>query len=355
MNNSVPPKQDIRNLSYPELAAYLAAISEKPFRAKQIFDWIYKKGAEGFDVMSNLSPGLRDRLKSDFLFAIPDVVKKNVSQDETAKFLFQLNDGERIESVLIPAQARSTLCVSTQVGCKFRCGFCASGLNGWARNLSCAEILGQILYAKKHNPHRELSHIVFMGIGEPMDNYDNLLKAIRLINGEEGINIAARRITISTCGVVPQIKKLAAEGLQVELAISLHGSSEDNRNILMPVNRKYPLSDLMTACKEYIKATKRQITFEYILIKDVTCTEQCAQELKELLKGMLCKLNLIPYNKVEEFPHEPPTKLEMLLFKKRLEELGVHATIRMPRGRDANAACGQLRHVMKQGESLSSS
>ena len=248
---------------------------------------------------------------------------------------------------MIPTQARATVCISTQAGCKFRCGFCASGLGGLSRHLSCAEIVAQVLYVKNNNPEHVLSHIVFMGIGEPLDNYDNVVKAIRIINSPYGINIAARRITISTCGLIPQIKKLSQEGIQVELAVSLHGSSNENRNILMPVNRKYPLSDLIAACKEYIKATHRQVTFEYILIKNVTCTEECAKELGYLLKGMICKMNLIPYNKVEEFSHEPPSKMEMLYFKKKLSEVGVHATIRMPRGRDVSAACGQLRHSSK--------
>ncbi len=181
-------------------------------------------------------------------------------------------------------------------------------------------------------------------VGEPLDNYDNLLKAIRIINGAEGINIGARRITISTCGVVPKIKQLAKEGLQIELAVSLHGSSNESRNVLMPVNKKYPVPDLIEACREYIKATKRLLTFEYILIKDVTCTEKCAKELGVLLRGMLCKMNLIPYNPVSEFDHKTPSAQEMQQFRHSLEKLGIHATIRTPRGRDVSAACGQLRH-----------
>ena len=187
-------------------------------------------------------------------------------------------------------------------------------------------------------------------LGEPLDNYDNLLRAIRIINAEEGINIGARRITVSTCGVIPQIKKLAKEGIQIELAISLHGYSDDSRKFLMPVNKKYPMGDLIGACREYFQATKRQITFEYILIKNVTCSDEAAKALGKLLKGFVCKLNLIPYNKVNEFDHEPPSKEEMFAFRDQLGKNGIHSTIRTPRGRDVGAACGQLRHANKQSQ-----
>ena len=347
MKTSLQIKKDIMDFSYPELSRAVEGLGEKSFRAKQIFDWIYKKGAVDFDAMTNLPEPLREKLEKQFTLTEPALARQDVSGDGTAKFLFDLKDKEKVEAVLIPAETRATACISTQAGCKFGCRFCASGLGGWTRNLTTAEIVSEVLYVKNHSPGRDLSHIVFMGIGEPLDNYDNVIKAIKIINDPNGINIAARRITISTCGLIPQIKKIAGEGIQVELAVSLHGFSDANRDILMPVNRKYPLTDLVAACKDYIKATNRQVTFEYILIKNITCTEEAAQELGKLFKGMLCKLNLIPYNKVDEFPHEPPTKMEMLFFKNRLVELGVHATIRMPRGRDVNAACGQLRHSIK--------
>lgn len=341
---SVNLPKDIRDLSYGEMVSYFAAQGEKPFRATQVFDWIYKKGAAAFDVMTNISSAVRGQLKNDFCFEKQNLIEKLVSCDQTTKFLFSLCDHQKVESVLIPTETRATACISTQAGCKFGCKFCASGIGGWKRNLTCAEIISQVLYVKQHNPRHELSHIVFMGVGEPLDNYDHVVKAIRIINSPYGIHIAARRITISTCGLIPQIKKLAQEGIQVELAVSLHGSNNQNRNILMPVNRKYPLTELVRTCREYIKETNRQVTFEYILIRGVTCTPEAAEELGNLFKKMTCKLNLIPYNPVSEFPHETPTKTEMLLFKKRLTDLGVPATIRMPRGRDVNAACGQLRH-----------
>ncbi|MFA5059489.1 MAG: 23S rRNA (adenine(2503)-C(2))-methyltransferase RlmN [Candidatus Omnitrophota bacterium] len=337
-------KRNIKGFSYEELVDYFGSIKEKPFRATQVFEWIYQKGASGFEAMSSLPISLRNRLQEDLVFNSIVLEKQNGSADQTNKFLFSLNDKEKIETVLIPAQERTTVCVSTQAGCKFKCGFCASGLGGLRRNLDCGEIIDQILYVKQHSENRPLSHVVFMGVGEPLDNYDNVVKAIRIINSPQGDPIAARRITISTCGLIPQIQKLSQEKIQVELAVSLHGSNNDIRGQLMPVNRKYPLADLVAACRSYIQKTNRQVTFEYILIKNLTCTEKSAEELGKLFKGMICKINLIPYNKVEEFPHEPPTKMEMLLFKQRLAQLGVHATIRMPRGKDVNAACGQLRH-----------
>ena len=339
-------KRDILDLSYEELAAYLKSAGETRFRASQVFEWIYQKQVRSFNEMSNLSSGLRARLNKDLSFFEPAVLHRDVSSDGTTKVLFELNDGEKVETVLIPTAARVTLCVSTQAGCKFGCRFCASGIGGWKRNLSCAEILSQILYMKKAAGDRRLSHIVFMGVGEPLDNYDNLMMAIRNINSPKGVNIAARRITISTCGLVGKIEKLAREGLQIELAVSLHGSSDASRDVLMPVNKKYPVDDLIAACRQYNKSTKRQITFEYILIKDVTCTEKAAKELGCLLKGLLCKINLIPYNPVSEFDHEPPSRNKIFAFKNQLERVGVHATIRTPRGKDVAAACGQLRHAI---------
>lgn len=338
-------KRDIRDLSYEELTAHLKSVGEASFRASQIFEWIYQKQAQQFDKMNNLSSALQNLLKNSFSLSESMILQKEISSDGTIKVLFELFDGEKVETVLIPSPKRVTLCVSTQAGCKFGCRFCASGIGGWKRNLNCAEILSQILTMKTIAGKRPLSHIVFMGVGEPLDNYDHLIKAIRIINSSKGMNIAARRITISTCGLIPKIKKLAGEGLQIELAVSLHGSSDSSRNVLMPINKKYPVNDLIAACREYNRATKRQITFEYILIKDVTCNEQAARELGQLLKGLLCKINLIPYNPVSEFDHEPPSRNKIYAFKDRLGKFGIHATIRTPRGADVSAACGQLRNL----------
>lgn len=341
-------KPNIKNLSFEELTQYLHSINERSFRTDQIFEWIYKKSATSFDQMFNLSSKLRHRLKQDFDFACLKFDDCGVASDHTKKILVDLNDKESIETVIIPTATRTTVCVSTQVGCKFGCRFCASGIGGWRRDLSCAEILDQILHVKTLAKGKSLSHIVFMGVGEPLDNYENLLKAIRIINSPKGLSIAARRITISTCGLIPKIRQLAKEGLQVELAVSLHGSDDHSRNVLMPVNKKYPVTELIKVCQEYNQATKRQITFEYILIKDVTCTIKNAQQLGRLLKGLICKINLIPYNKVDEFDHETPSREEMVTFRKFLKNQGVHATIRSPRGRDVAAACGQLRHTVKK-------
>ena len=337
---------DIRSLSFEDLCRYLESKDEKSFRAQQIWEWIYAKGVWSFADMKNLSQSLRDQLARDFVLKPFAIDKKEISEDGTTKFLFDLDDHQKIETVLIPTDSRTTVCVSTQAGCKFGCRFCASGIGGWIRNLTCAEIVTQIQHVKEESRKHDkpLSHIVFMGIGEPFDNFDNLMKAIRIINDKKGFNIGARRITVSTCGVIPKIKLLAVEGLQIELAISLHGFDNPSRNVLMPVNRKYPFDDLMEACREYIKATKRQITFEYILIKDVTCTDEAVMALKKAFSGLICKMNLIPYNPVSEFDHQTPLRKEMYLFRDRLAEFGVHATIRTPRGRDISGACGQLRH-----------
>lgn len=337
-------KSDIRDLSFEELTSYVKSIKEAPFRATQIFEWIYQKKIHNFDQMTNLSSVFKERLKKDYTFSKQTILQKDISSDGTTKVLFELNDKEKIETVLIPTATRATVCVSTQAGCKFACRFCASGIGGWKRNLSCAEILEQVLYMKGIAKKKPLSHIVFMGVGEPLDNYDNLLKAIRIINSAKGMNIGARRITISTCGIIPKIEKLAGEGMQIELAVSLHGSSDESRNVLMPVNKKYPIEDLIEVCRRYNKVTKRQITFEYILIKDVTCTDEIACELGRLLKGLLCKINLIPYNPIDEFNHEPPSRNKMFAFKNQLQKFGILATIRRPRGQDVSAACGQLRH-----------
>lgn len=347
IKSELQQKEDIRNLSYDELVEFVQSIGEKAFRATQIFEWIYQKGVWGFDQMTNLPQTLQERLSQEFTLKPHDIEKKEVSEDGTTKFLFDLGDHQKIETVLIPTQTRTTACISTQAGCKFGCRFCASGIGGWVRNLSVAEIVTQILHVKEEaqKHQKPLSHIVFMGIGEPLDNFDNLMKAIRMTNDKKGMNVGARRITVSTCGVIPKIKQLAKEGIQVELAISLHGYDNKSRDVLMPVNKKYPFNELIESCRQYIKSTKRQVTFEYILIKDITCNEEAAQSLRKAFRGLICKMNLIPYNPVSDFNHKTPSREEMLAFKKRLQEFGILATIRTPRGRDVSAACGQLRHA----------
>ncbi len=339
---------DICGVTLAELQAQCQALDEPAYRAAQVFDWIYNKQAFSWAEMSSLPKILRDKLAAVIPF--PVILEKAVraSADGTKKFLFELCDGQWVEAVFIPTEKRAALCISSQAGCKFGCGFCASGIGGWKRHLSTGEIMAQVLWAAKSCAGQgELTHIVFMGVGEPFDNYDNVLKAVRLLNAPEAMKIAARRITISTCGVVPGIKRLAGEGLQVELSVSLHAPSDALRSRLMPVNRKYPLSELMKACRAYARNTNRQVTFEYILIKDMTCTDRCADELAGLLRGWLAKVNLIACNPVGESAYQAPSMEKMMHFKHSLERRGVVTTFRTPRGRDIAAACGQLRRARK--------
>ncbi|MDD4939917.1 MAG: 23S rRNA (adenine(2503)-C(2))-methyltransferase RlmN [Candidatus Omnitrophica bacterium] len=335
--------KDIKDLDPRELERVLSGWREPAFRAAQVFLWIYKKGAVDFEAMSNLPSGLRQRLKENFRVLSSKLVKRLKSSDGTEKFLFGLEDKNYIEAVIIPAKGRITGCVSTQAGCKFCCRFCASGVSGFRRNLTAREIIEEILYLRNNSSGKKLSHLVFMGTGEPLDNYDNVLKAIRFVNSPDTFNIGARKITISTSGVIPGIKKLAREGLQIELSVSLHAADEKTRSTIMPVNKIYPLKDLIAACREYIGKTNRQVTFEYILIKDMNSGLKNAQKLSKILTGMNCKVNIIPCNVIEELEVYPPEKKEILSFKDHLSRSGINVTLRRPRGADIEAACGQLR------------
>ena len=334
--------QDIQELNLKEFEDCLAGWGKPSFHAKQIFSWIYQKKIKDFLLMSDIPADLRKLLEENFRMFSLKLTKTVASKDGTEKFLFELKDKNFIESVSIPAKDRVTGCISTQVGCKFCCSFCASGLSGFRRNLTCAEIIGQALYLKNHL-QKKLTHIVFMGTGEPLDNYANLLKAIRMINSPSAFNIGARRITISTSGIIPAIKKLADEGLQVELSVSLHAADDKTRSRIMPVNKKYPLIDLIATCRDYVLETGRQITFEYILFKGVNSDLQSARSLSTILRGLNCKVNLIPANPITELKVEPPGKLEILFFRDTLIKQGIKVTLRKPRGQDIEAACGQLR------------
>lgn len=335
---------DIKNLTLKELEQTLKDWQQPAFHARQVFTWLYKKGVFDFERMSDLPEALRRQLKENFYIRSFKSAKEFRSGDGTRKFLLELKDGNAIEAVIIPAEKRVTGCLSTQAGCKFSCSFCASGASGFKRNLTCGEIIEQALFLKASSQDKRLTHLVFMGIGEPLDNYDNLLKAIRIINSSEGLQIGARHITVSTCGLIPGIKKLAKEGLQIELSISLHAAEDKLRSRLLPVNKKYPLKELIPACRAYIKKTGRQITFEYILISGLNSGLQNAQNLSILLQGLkLAKLNLIPSNCIKEAKAAPPSKEEILAFKSALLAQGITATIRRPRGEDIQAACGQLR------------
>ncbi|HTZ11375.1 MAG TPA: 23S rRNA (adenine(2503)-C(2))-methyltransferase RlmN [Candidatus Margulisiibacteriota bacterium] len=334
---------EITELSLEELKKYFRDLREPEFHAVQLFNWIYKKGATEFSSMSNLPKGLRKNLEEKFSLHNLELIKSLRSIDGTEKFLLRLKDGGAIEAVSIPFDERVTACISSQLGCRFTCSFCASGQSGFKRNLTTAEMLGELRYIKNNSLRRELTHLVFMGTGEPLDNYDNLIKAIRVINSPEAFNIGARRITISTAGVIPGIKKLSAEGLQVELSVSLHAADEATRSKLMPINKKYPLKELINACAEYIDKTNRQVTFEYILIKGVNSDLQKALKLSKILAGLNCKVNLIPFNPIEGLQVETVNKLEAILFRDYLAKHGINVTMRRERGRDINAACGQLR------------
>jgi 23S rRNA (adenine2503-C2)-methyltransferase len=340
--------QDIKQFTLQELKGIFKEWGQPAFRAVQVFSWIYHKGASDFDLMSDLSVEVRKKLKEKFSILSFKIAKKLVSEDGTEKFLFTLPDKNLIEAVVIPAEERVTGCISSQAGCRFACRFCASGLLGFKRNLTCGEILEEVLYLKNESGPKKLTHLVFMGTGEPLDNYDNVLKAIRVINSPEGFRIGARRITISTCGIIPGIRRLAGEALQIELSISLHSADDKIRARLMPVAKMYPLAELMRACRDYVLKTNRQITFEYILIAGLNSDVHSAQKLAGILAGLNSKVNLIPANPVKELGIAPPHKLEFLLFKDTLLKAGVNVTLRKPRGQDIQAACGQLRlsHVL---------
>lgn len=336
--------RDIKDFNLGELENILREWDYPPFHARSIFVWMYQKGSVDFSSMSDLPAELRKRLQERFCILSFSLKQRFVSKDQTAKFLFELPDKQPIEAVVIPTKTRVTACVSSQAGCKFACAFCASGLLGFKRNLSCGEIIEQVLQLKNNSPGRKLTHVVFMGTGEPLDNYNAVLKAARIINSGHSFNIGARRITISTCGIIPGMRKLAEENLQIELSVSLHAADDKTRARLMPINRKYPLKELMNACKEYIHKTGRQITFEYILIKGVNSDLQNAQKLSRMLQGLrLCKVNLIPSNAIEELKVEPPERAQIVSFRDCLLKAGIIATIRKSRGEDIEAACGQLR------------
>ena len=340
-------KREIRSLLLDEIEEYILGIGEKKFRAKQLFGWI-SKGIVTFDEASNLPLKLREHLERDFYISNIDILEEYVSEkDNTRKYLFELNDGNIIEGVLMKYKHGYSICLSTQIGCRMGCTFCASTIGGIERNLTSGEIFGQIVAVERKMGIR-ISNIVLMGSGEPLDNYDNVLKFLRLVNSKDGYNLGMRNITLSTCGIVPKIFKLADEKLQITLAISLHSGNDDERSNIMPVNVKYPLEELIEACRYYIEETGRRITFEYALINGINDNYEKAKELGFLLKGMLCHVNLIPINKVVERNYDPAKEDAIEKFKKTLESFGITTTVRRELGSDINAACGQLRKSYKE-------
>ncbi len=349
-------KPAIHSLSLNELTARLVSQGESKFRGKQVIDWLYEKRAASFEAMTDLPQVLRDRLAREFDCAAFETVRVLGSKDATRKFLFRLSDGNLIESVLIPASPgfdgersnRRTICVSTQVGCAYGCKFCASGLDGWTRNLGAEEMVQQLIAVERETSEKN-DNVVFMGMGEPLANLVNLLRAIRIINAPWGLEIGARHITISTSGLAPQIRQLATEPAQFRLAISLHGATDAVRSQIMPVNRKYNLATLLEACDFYI-AHKKRLMFEYILIAGLNDTEEQAVRLARHCTRLSAKVNLIPYNTVQGLAWSRPSRTRQERFLAILREQGAIATLRREKGHDIDAACGQLRLQTKREE-----
>lgn len=335
--------KNILDFNLEGLKLWMEENGEGKFRAKQIFEWIYKKGVFNFDDMTNISKNTKDKLKNYFYIGVPEIADKYISSiDGTQKFLFQYKDGNIIESVIMKYKHGNSICVSTQVGCKMGCKFCASTVGGIVRNLTYGEIAGQILKAQAEIGER-ISNVVLMGSGEPLDNYDNVIQFIEFINSDDGLNIGQRHITLSTCGIVPKIKELADKKLQITLAISLHAPNDDIRKNMMPIANKYSLSELMDACRYYFMKTNRRITFEYALVKGVNDKKENARELCDLLKGLLSHVNLIPINEIKENDYKKSNIEDINIFKDTLTRCGIETTIRREMGSDINAACGQLR------------
>lgn len=333
---------DLRSLSFEETKELVAELGEKAFRAKQVFGWV-QKGINDFDMMNNIPKGLRERLSEiSYLSNVKMVREMDSAKDGTKKFLFALNDEEIIESVFMKYKHGNSVCVSTQVGCRMGCTFCASTLDGMERNLLSGEILGQIFEIQNITGER-VSNIVLMGSGEPLDNFEEVTKFLSLVNHDEGLNIGMRSITLSTCGIVPKIKELADLKLQITLAISLHAYSDEKRVLTMPINKSYDIESLIDACRYYIDKTGRRVTFEYALISGSNDSDEDARGLVKLLKGLLCHVNLIPVNEVVERGYKPTGNKSIMRFKDILEKGGINVTVRRELGSDINAACGQLR------------
>ena len=334
--------EHLRSMTEPELRQVLTKLNQPAFRAKQLFSWLHK-GVRSFDEMTNLPKALRDALAQDYPLLPPEVVRKQESQqDGTIKYLWKLHDGNCVETVLMRYHYGNTVCISTEVGCRMGCAFCASTLGGLVRRLEPREMLEQVLFTQVDSG-LPVSHIVLMGIGEPLDNFENVLRFLELVNDGGGMNISMRSISLSTCGLVPKILELAEKKLQLTLSVSLHAPTDEIRNTIMPVNKAYPVEQLMEACRQYYKITNRRISFEYAMIDGVNDTPQAAKTLLKLLKGLPAHMNLIPLNHVEESPLKPSSRKAVRQFQEILEAGGVPATVRRTLGGDIDASCGQLR------------
>ena len=345
-------KKDICSYNYEELKNEMLSLGEKPFRSKQIYSWLHEKLADSFDEMTNLSKSLREKLDQHYVIKKVDMFARQISkEDPTEKFLFELEDGNMIESVLMKYNYGNSVCISSQVGCRMGCRFCASTLDGLERNLTPSEMLRQIYRIQKITGER-VSNVVVMGTGEPLDNYDNFVKFIHMLTDEHGLNISQRNVTASTCGIVPNILKLADEGLQITLALSLHAPNDEVRKTLMPIAYKYSLSEILPACKEYFEKTGRRLTFEYSLVQGVNDNLDEAKKLEDLIKDMHGHVNLIPVNPIKERDYKQSNREAIEQFKGYLEKKGINVTVRREMGRDIGGACGQLRksYLNKEGE-----
>ncbi len=341
---------DIKSLSLEELKAIIVKKGEKPFRAEQLYQWLHRDGVSSFDEMSNISKALKSSLGEDYFIPSCRIAEKYVSKlDKTVKYLFSLYDGEYIESVVMKYKYGYTICISSQVGCKMGCCFCASTLAGFKRNLLPSELEGQI-HAAQRDLGVRISHVVLMGIGEPLDNYDNVIKFLHTVNNEKGLNISMRDVTLSTCGIVPAIYALADEGLPITLTLSLHAPNDELRSRLMPVNKSWGVAEAVGACREYALKTGRRVSFEYTLIKSVNDSRECALELAKLLKDGGAHVNLIPVNDVEERGNIRSDNQTVINFQFTLQSHGINATIRRTLGKDINASCGQLRRRKNSSE-----
>ena len=333
---------NLKNLTQQEIAGILKELGQPAFRAKQVYTWLHK-GVRSYDEMTNLPKGLRDVLSEKYPINAPKVVRKQESKkDGTIKYLWQLSDGNCVETVLMRYNYGNTVCISTEVGCAMGCAFCASTIGGLVRRLEPFEMLDEVLFTQIDSG-LPISRIVLMGIGEPLDNFDNVMRFLELVNSEDGLNISMRHISLSTCGLIPKIDALAEKKLQISLAISLHGPNNEIRGKVMPVNRAYPIEDLLEACRRYFAATGRRIHFEYAMIDGVNDREEDAREILRRMKGLPAHFNLIPLNHVEESPLKPSSKAAVAKFQKILEDGGITATVRRTLGGDIDASCGQLR------------
>ena len=335
-------KQHLKSMTQAEIGAVLKELGQPAFRAKQVYTWLHK-GVRSYDEMTNLPKALRDALSEKYPILAPRVVRKQESQkDGTIKYLWELSDGNCVETVLMRYHYGNTVCISTEVGCRMGCAFCASTLGGLVRKLEPFEMLDQVLFTQVDSG-LPVGHIVLMGIGEPLDNFDNVMRFLELVNSEDGMNISMRHISLSTCGLVPGIDKLAEKKLQLTLSVSLHAPTDEIRNTIMPVNKAYPTEELLQACRRYYEKTGRRISFEYAMINGVNDTPEAAQILLKRLKGMGAHMNLIPLNHVEESPLKPSTRQAVMRFQQILEDGGIPATVRRTLGGDIDASCGQLR------------